>query len=88
MCLVIFLNLFSNITSILQCFVKENSSNEQKNCIFPFALVTDPDVVYNECTKAEDPRPWCSIQVDAFNVNVKDNWGYCGTGCPGVPKGM
>ena len=62
---VIFLNLFSNIRSILQCFVKENSSNEQKNCIFPFALVTDPDVVYNECTKIHDSlgKYWCSTKV-------------------------
>ena len=63
--LVILLNLFSNITSILQCFVKENSSNEQRNCVFPFALVTDPDVVYNECTKIHDSfgKYWCSTKV-------------------------
>ena len=63
--LVIFLNLFSNITSILQCFVKENSSNEQKQCIFPFALVTDPDFAYNECTNIHDSfgKYWCSTKV-------------------------
>ena len=63
--LVIFLNLFSNIRSILQCFVKENSSNEQKQCIFPFALVTDPDFAYNECTNIHDSfgKYWCSTKV-------------------------
>ena len=63
--LVIFLNLFSNIRSILQCFVKENSSNEQKNCIFPFTLDTDPDFAYNECTKIYDNsgKYWCSTKV-------------------------
>ena len=69
--LVILLNLFSNITSILQCFVKENSSNEQKQCIFPFTLVTDPDVVYNECTKIHDSfgKYWCSTKVsDRFCI--------------------
>ena len=62
---VIFLNLFSNIRSILQCFVKENSSNEQKNCIFPFTLDTDPDFAYNECTKIYDNsgKYWCSTKV-------------------------
>ena len=63
--LVIFLTLFSNIRSILQCFVKENSSNEQKHCIFPFTLDTDPDFVYNECTKIHDNfgKYWCSTKV-------------------------
>ena len=66
--LVIFLNLLSNIRSILQCFVKENISNEQKNCIFPFTLDTDPDFAYNECTKIHDPfgKHWCSTKVSAW----------------------
>ena len=45
--------------------MKENSSNEQKQCIFPFALVTDPDFVYNDCTKIHDSfgKYWCSTKV-------------------------
>merc|ERR1711971_602031 len=78
--LVIFLNLFSNIRSILQCFVKENSSNEQKNCIFPFTLDTDPDFAYNECTKIYDNsgKYWCSTKVDEdTGLHQKGHWGYC-----------
>ena len=54
--------------------MKEENSNEQKQCIFPFTLVTDPDVVYNECTKIHDSfgKYWCSTKV-----SHRQDFGHC-----------
>jgi len=63
--------------------VIENKSNEQKQCIFPFALQSDPSFSYNECTSKHisDGRYWCSTKIDKNGIHEKGHWGYCSSNC-------
>ena len=46
------------------CVVKEERSGETKPCIFPFQF---EEKMYNGCTTAGFPEPWCSTKVDPIN---------------------
>ena len=77
------------VTSIVKATTCKTISGPFSNnpCVFPFEY---NGVKYNECTNVEASRtmPWCSVRVDAQETHVQGNWGYCDTGCPGVPTGI
>ena len=69
----------------LGCQVKEISTNETKNCIFPFVFGRK---IFNGCTQIDDdPVPWCSTHVDDNGILIKGMYGYCGNECSFNEKG-
>ena len=47
--------------------------------MFPFKY---GGVLYNECTKVEDTKLWCSTKTDSGNNHQTGNWGHCAPDCP------
>ena len=46
----------------------------EEQCVFPFRY---NGVLYNECTKVEDNKPWCSNMTDENDDHVVGQWTYC-----------
>ena len=50
-----------------------------KSCVFPFMY---GGILYNECTKVENAKLWCSTKTDFGNNHQTGNWGHCAPDCP------
>ena len=48
-------------------------------CVFPFKY---GGILYNECTKVDATKPWCSVHTDSGKNTQTGMWGYCAPDCP------
>ena len=47
----------------------------ERECVFPFKY---QGVTYDQCTKKNHDRLWCSTMTDANGNSLINEWGNCG----------
>ena len=50
-------------------------------CVFPFIYKGN---TYDQCTSVDHTQRWCATKVNNDGTYVGDDWGDCGSDCPGI----
>jgi hypothetical protein len=74
--LIIYLWCLLGLSKSEECIVKDQKTNSEKPCAFPFIL---NDKIYYGCTTdfVETEKLACSTKTNADNEHIGGNWGEC-----------